>query len=123
MDPEFLKALELVAEFDRQRLVVVKENRLYYNENGTIIGLWESNHPEGDNYIVLDNPETFFSTSTERLRVINNTLKVLSAELLTTTKLVKSLTGQRVVAGHAALALNPNEDLESVEFYDRKTDN
>ena len=110
----------LVAEYDRQRPVVVKEYRLYYNEDGTAIGLWETDHPEGDNYIVLDDPDIFHRTSTSLLRIVNKELKVLDPTPIYRVKLVKADSGQRVVKGHAALALASDEKYTEIEYYDRK---
>lgn len=121
MDPEFLKALEMVAEYDRNRPVIVKEYRLYYREDGSIIGLWETDHPEGT-YIVLDDPGIFHRTNTFLLRVINGALKVLDPSAPTKSKLVKSTQGQPVVKDNAALALYPDEEYQDIEYYDRKTD-
>lgn len=118
MDPEFLKALELVAEYDRNRPRVIKEYRLYYNEDGSIIGLWETDHPEGT-YLVLTDPDVFNRTNTQNLRVVNNELKIIDFKVVTVNGLVRSTTGQRVVAGHAGLALYPNEEYNNVEYYDR----
>ena len=67
----------LVAEYDASRPKLVKEYRLYYDSDGTIIGLWESSHPEGDNYIVLDDPGLFHRSNTHMLRVQNKKLVVL----------------------------------------------
>ena len=70
----------LVAEYDAQRPTIIKEYRLYYNPDSTIIGLWEMNHPEGDNYIVLDDPGIFNSSNTLMLRVRNKKLIVLDPQ-------------------------------------------
>ena len=109
----------LVAEYDRQRPVVVKEYRLYYNEDGTAIGLWETDHPEGDNYIVLDDPDIFHRTSTSLLRIVNKELKVLDPTPIYRVKLTKAESGQRVVKGHAAVILLPEEAYTEIEYYDR----
>ena len=122
MDPEFLKALELVAEYDRQRPKVVKEFRLYYNEDGSIIGMWETDHPEG-NYIVLDDCGIFHNNNTSLLRVVNGNLKIIDPKIPLKSRLIKSTQGQRVVANNAALVLYPEEEYNNVEYYDRKTDN
>lgn len=119
IDPEFLKALELVAEYDRNRPKVIKEFRLYYNEDGSIIGLWESNHPDG-NYIVLDDPEVFHTTNTNAIKVVDGRLKVLDLSIPNQTKLIKSTSGQRVVAGNAAIALRDNENYKDIEYYARR---
>jgi hypothetical protein len=121
-DPEFLKALELVAEYDRNRPKLVKEFRLYYNNDGSIIGMWETNHPEGQ-YIVLDDVTQFHTTSTLQLRVVDGKLTKIEIGTPQENKLVKSNTGQPVVAGHAALALKPTETYSNIEYYDRKTNN
>ena len=109
----------LVAEYDRQRPVVVKEYRLYYNEDSTIIGLWETDHPEGDNYIVLDDPDIFHRTPTGLLRIVNKELKVLDPTPIYRVKLAKAESGQRVVKGHAAVILMPEEEYTEIEYYDR----
>ena len=121
LDPwqEFVKAFELVAEYDRQRPVIVKEYRLYYNNDGSVIGLWESDHPAGDNYVVLDDPDVFHRTPTNLLQVINKQLKVLDSRPVHRVKLAKGTTGQRVVQGHAALALTAQEEYSEIEYYDR----
>lgn len=118
IDPEFLKALELVAEYDRRRPKLVKEFRLYYREDGSIIGLWETEHPAGDNYIVLDSPDQFNRTSTFQLRVVNDKLVTVDVTPPARPKLTKSAQGQPVVAGNAALALYPSETYTDVEYYE-----
>jgi len=118
MDPEFLKALELVAEYDRNRPKQVKEFRLYYNDDGSIIGLWETDHPEG-NYIVLNHPDEFNQTNTNQLRVVDGKLKKIEVKTQNRTVLSKGTTGQRVVAGNAGIALYPEEEYNNIEYYDR----
>ena len=118
IDPEFLKALELVAEFDRRRPVLLKEFRLYYREDGSIIGLWETDHPVGDNYIVIDNPAKFDNTNTFQLRVVNGQLTTIDLAPPTKPVLVKSVQGQPVVAGHAALPLYATEEYTNLEYYE-----
>jgi hypothetical protein len=109
----------LVAEYDAQRPVIVKEYRLYYNSDGTVIGLWESDHPVGDNYIVLDNPGLFHSANTHMLRVQNKKLIVLDPRAPLKTRLKKSNQGFRVVRGHAAVIVEQNETYTEIEYYDR----
>jgi hypothetical protein len=111
---------KLVADCDSQRPVIVKEYRLYYNEDGTPIGLWETDHPEGNNYIVLDNPDIFHRTSTNLLQVVNNELKIIDTTPIYRVTLAKADSGQRVVKGHAALALTPEEEYPEIEYYDQK---
>jgi len=121
MDPEFLKALELVAEYDRQRPVVVIEYRLYYADDGSILGLSETNHSADTNYIVLTSPEVFNKNNTATLRVINGELTVIDLTYQLKNRLSKASTGQPVVQGHAALALQLDEPYTNIEYYDRKS--
>jgi hypothetical protein len=122
MSPEFLEALRLVEEYDSQRPKFVKEFRIYYDEEGQVTMYCETDHPPDTNYIVIDNPDVFFKTNTGRLRVINGELKIVDPNL-TRTHLAKSNIGQPVVKGMAALALEPAEQYQDIEYYDRKTIN
>ena len=119
IDPEFLKALELVAEYDRNRPKLIKEFRLYYNRDGSIIGLWETEHPEGDNYVVLDNPDQFNNTNTFQLRVVDGKLTTIDLTPLAKPLLIKSTQGQRTVAGNAALPLYETEEYIDIEYYEQ----
>jgi len=120
LDPwqELIKGLQIAEEQERNKIRLVKEYRLYYNDNGTIIGLWESNHPEGDNYITINHPDEYQRYNTQLLRVVNKQLKILEPHTPNKVKLVKSENGQRVVKGHAAIALGINEEYPEIEYYD-----
>ena len=120
MDPiqELLKAFELVAEYDRQRPQVVKEYRLYYNEDGSIRGLWETDHPEG-NYIVIDNPDVFNRQPTQLLKVVDGQLTVIDPQAPQRIKLKKSNVGQAVVRGNAALVIMVDEIYSDIEHYEQ----
>jgi hypothetical protein len=109
----------LVAEYDAQRPTIVKEYRLYYNPDGTIIGLWENSHPDGDNYIVLDDPGVFNNSNTLMLRVQNMKLIVLDPQAPLKTRLKKSDRGFPVVQGHAAIIVEQDETYSNIEYYDR----
>ena len=109
----------LVAEYDAQRPKIVKEYRLYYNSDGTVIGLWETDHPVGDNYIVLDDPGVFNSSNTLMLRVQNKKLVVLDPQAPLRTRLKKSSQGFTVVRGHAAVIVEQDETYTEIEYYDR----
>jgi hypothetical protein len=110
---------QLVAAYDAQRPTIVKEYRLYYNPDGTIIGLWESGHPVGDNYIVLEDPGTFHSSNTHLLRIQDKKLIVLDPRAPLKTRIKKSNQGFCVVRGHAAVIIEQNEIHSDVEYYDR----
>jgi len=122
MNPEILEALRLVEEYDRRRPKLITEFRIYYDEEGQVTMYCETAHPADTNYIVIENPDVFFKTNTGRLRVINGELTVVDTKL-TRTHLAKSTTGQPVVRGMAALALEPKEQYQDIEYYDRKTIN
>lgn len=122
LDPELAQVFELVAEYERNRPVAFKEARLYYNEDGSIIGLWETDHPVG-NYIVLDNADVVHRKNTDLMRVVNGQLKIIDPTIPLRSRLTKSTTGQPVVKGHAALALNVDEQYPETEYYGRKTNN
>ena len=116
---ELIKAFELVAAYDAQRPKFVKEYRLYYNQDGTIYGLWETDHPAGDNYIVLDNVDQYQLSNLHLLRVIDKQLTKLELASHSPYRLKKSTTGFRTVQGHAALVLEENEHYTEIEHYDR----
>ena len=113
------EVIRLVAEYDAARPVITKEYRLYYNTDGTVIGLWESDHPEGNNYIILDNPGVFYHTNTLLLRVRDKKLVVLDPRAPARTRLKKSISGFPVVKNNSALILEANETYTEVEYYDR----
>jgi hypothetical protein len=121
-EEEFLKAFELVAAYDAQRSKFVKEYRLYYNEDGSIIGLWETDHPAGDNYVVLDDTGQYHGHNTNLLRVVDKKLTVLDPVGPLYVRLKKSTTGFRTVQGHAALILEETEQYTNIEYYDRTND-
>lgn len=120
LDPwqEFIKGLELAEEMERNRPRLVKEYRLYYNDDGSIIGLWETGHPEGK-YIVLQDPDVFHRTNTNLLKVVNDELKIVNPTVIQKNRLIKSSQGQPVVKGHAAIALTSIEEYQEIEYYDQ----
>jgi len=113
------EVFKLVEEYDKQRPKVIHEYRLYHDDTGNIIGLWETSHPDGDNYIVLDDPGVFYHTNTSWLRVRDKKLIVLDPKIPARTRLQKGFTEFRVVHGHASLLLEPNEEFQEIEYYDR----
>lgn len=113
------EVFDLVNEYDAQRPKFVQEYRLYYNQDGTVIGLWENSFPDTKNYIVLEDPGVFFHTNTQLLRVKNNKLIILDPREPNRARLKKSDQGFQTVKGHAALVLESNENYDFVEYYDR----
>lgn len=122
MNENFWKEVfDLVEAFDKQRPTLNNTPRLYYNPDGTVIGVWESDYPDGENYIVLESYSIFNMYNTQLLRVVDNKLIVLENYKLNRVRLHKSNSGQQVVFGHAALPLFPNETFDQTEFYDYKS--
>lgn len=119
MDPEFLKALDLVAEYDKHRPKLTKECRIYYNDDGSIIGMWETEFPTG-NYIVIDHPDKFYNVNTLQLRVVDKVLTKIDMLAPFKSRLGKSTAGQSVVKGHAAIAIDLTEFYEDIEYYDKR---
>ena len=109
----------LVDEYDKQRPKVLQEYRLYYDNDGNVIGLWETGHPDGDNYIVLDNPGIFNHTNTSLLKIKDKKLVVLSNKASSRTRLKKGSKQFPVVAGYASLVIEINEDYPNIEYYER----
>jgi len=120
LDPwqELIKGLQLAEEMEKNRPQIIKEYRLYYNDDGTIIGMWESSHPPGDNYVIINHPDEFQKHNTNLLRIVKNKLVVLDPHTPNKVKLKKSFKGQKVVKGHAAIALCTDEEFLEIEFYD-----
>ena len=116
---EFYKALKLVEEQDSKRLPIIKEYRIYYDENGLVTAFSEFDHPEGDNYIVVDHPDLFHKANTLLLRVVDKKLITLDVKGSDRVRLKKSTQGQPVVKGMAAVALGLNEEYLEIEYYDR----
>jgi hypothetical protein len=120
MSNEFWEEVfRLVKDFDAQRPKVVKEYRLYYDEKGNVTELWETGHPPVDNYIVLDDPSIFYNNNSSLLKVKDKKLIVLDSKIPNRTRLQKGKSEFRVVKGHAALLLEPDEDYQDIEYYDR----
>ena len=100
-----------------------KEPRIYYDSNGEVTMYCEVDHPAEGNYIVIDNPDIFFKNNSILMRVIDNELHIMDPRIPQRSRIIKSTKGQPVVAGHAALALAPGEQVTNIEHYDRKTSN
>jgi hypothetical protein len=116
---EFYKALKLVEEENLKRLPAVKQYRIYYDNEGLVTAFSEIDHPDGDNYIVVDHPDVFHKANTLLLRVIDKKLITLNPKALELTRIKKSTQGQPVVKGIAAVALGVDEHFLDVEHYDR----
>lgn len=96
------------------------EFRLHYNDVGQIYMCTMQQHPESDQYIVVDRKtyDNYF-----KYRVVNGKLKECISDSGYQRQLVKSTMGFPVVAGHAGLIIEPNETYLNIEYYGRKTNN
>ena len=113
---ELIKAFDLVPEAK----ILEKQYRLYYNTDGSVVGLWEDQFPDQGDYIVLAEPDQFHRVNTTELKVIDGELTRLDLRIPATSSIVKSDAGQPVVKGMAAIPLNEYEQFDNVEYYDRK---
>lgn len=120
LDPEIIKALELVEQEAKQHTPSIVEHRIYYDEDGHIVGYYERDYPPGDRYIVQTMPDLYFQVCPHHLRVVNGELKYVDPNLHRRNRLRPSSSGQPVVKNMAALALFPNENYAEVEYYDRR---
>lgn len=121
MSQEFFEALRLVEEFDRQRPNAVDEYRLYYDHEGRVTGFSQNNHSTDTNYIVIENADMFYKNNTHLMRVVDGKLQILEVHPKLVAGLRISDSGQPVVRGFAALALEPDEIYSDIIYYDRKT--
>lgn len=115
-------AWQMIAEADAVRAAkwAAKEYRLYYNaDDGTIIGMWERDHPEGD-YIILSDPAEFHQHNTNLMRVRDGELVVIDPRIQERFRLQRSTQGQPVVRGHAVVALAPDETYPDIEYYENR---
>lgn len=115
-------AWQMIAEADAVRAakLAIKEYRLYYNvDDGTIIGMWERDHPDGD-YIILSDPNDFHRHNTNLMRIRNGQLTIIDPRIQDQFRLQRSTQGQQVVRGHAVVALAPDETYHDTEFYETR---
>ena len=116
---EILKAFELVKEHNQQRPILKKEYRLYYNDDGSIIGMWENGYPDGDNFVVINHPDEFYKHPTHLIKIVDKKLTIIDPRAPHRIKLKKSNTGQAVVSGNAALVIMVDEIYSDIEYYEQ----
>lgn len=95
---------------------VILEYRLYYDANGKPISMSSHNHPDG-NYIAIS--KDVYERANYNYRVINGKLEPLDQYTTFRIQLRKSTSGMPVVAGHASLPIEHNEEYNNIEYYDR----
>ena len=109
-EEEFLEALK---QFNNP-VPVVHEPRFYYDNQGQITICSTHNHPEGDNYIVVDE-ETYKRFSD--YEIIDGKLSKIKRPGAFRRPLEKSNQGYSGVRGHANIILNNNENYNEAEHY------
>lgn len=114
-EQQFWDEVEQLLNKDSQSIEQL-EYRLYYDINGKPISMSSNNHPNG-NYIVIT--KDIYNRSNYNYRVINNKLVSLDEASTIRVQLKKSTSGMPVVAGHASLPIERNEEYTNVEYYDR----
>ena len=125
---EFFEGLRIAEEETNRRmeLEAKKEYRIYYNaDDGTILGMFPTDYPTGDNYIVIKDPVIFQELPIHRTTIVDGKINIQEPPPVKEPefRLTKSSQGYCVVKGHAAIILNSNEIYKDIEYYDRKTNN
>jgi hypothetical protein len=92
------------------------EYRLYYNNLGEIVKGTQIVSDEDDPYVVVtkEQYETYFN-----YRVIHGKIKKIDRDAGYRVQLVRSTRGYPTVAGHAGLIIEPGEEYNNTEYYDR----
>jgi len=108
-----------ITQTNNLRVSVLTEYRLYYDVEGNVTAFAESNHPPGNNYIVLENPEIFYNNNSLLLRVKDKKLMILNPLKPHLVRLKKSTTGFKTVKGNAGIVLEENESYLEIDYYDR----
>ena len=109
--------LRELAKFD----IIVEEPieyRIHYNVAGEITQCTMQNHPQDSTYIVVTKEEydTYYYYT-----VVDGKLKKIDRTPNYSVQLKKSTTGYKVVKNHAGLILEPHEDYNEIEYYDRNS--
>jgi hypothetical protein len=93
------------------------EYRLYYNELGNIIRGTQIVSDESDDPFVVVTKEQYESYF--NYRVVNNKLKKIDRDPGYRVQLVRGTSGYPTVYGHASLLIEPGEEYNNIEYYDR----
>ena len=98
---------------------LVREYRLYYNDNGKIIQISDSNwnHPESGNYVVVDK-NIYDNWNIYRIR--NGQVELKPTGPSSVVQLIKSTSGYLVAKNNPAILLEAGELIEDIEYYDHR---
>ena len=114
-EEEFLKAVNNILEVQ-----VVEEYRAYYDEDGWITGFTASGFPEGDNWIHIDR-ELYITHNWRDLKLVDGKIVHVPPTYYHYFPLTKSDKGVKVVKYHASVVVEPHEEYNEVEYYDRNS--
>ena len=115
MSPEEIEAWWAEAAAVAQPTPPVKlEYRLYYNEVGDIVSCSMQDHPESNDYIVVEKPvyDTYFL-----YRIAAGKLVKIDIDNRYRVLLKRSSKGNQVVKNHAGLLLENAETFKDTEYY------
>jgi len=115
MSPEELEFWREVESLIAPPVETVIEYRLHYDAAGDIVTASMANHPESNQYIVVDRAtyERYFE-----YRVEKGQLKKIDKDSGFSVKLHKASDGFRVVKNHAGIILDADETYTDTEYYD-----
>lgn len=113
-EEEFLKAFENIPNNTQQ-----EEYRAYYNEDGWITGFAGSGFPAEGSWVTIDK-ELYTTHNWDNLRLIDGKIIRQIPVYCYKFPLTRSKKGVKVVKCHANIVVEPHEDYEEVEYYDRR---
>jgi hypothetical protein len=92
------------------------EYRLHYNDVGEIYLCTMQDHPESTAYVVAtkEEYEQYFNYT-----VVKGQLKKVDRTSVYRVQLHKSTSGYPTVSGHASLIIEPDEEYNNIEYYER----
>ncbi len=110
---EFLIALASFGEIIPDSI----EYRFYYNDQGDITMCSYQNHPQGTQYLIVDQ-ETYNNYIKYRINVKQKKLEKIAIDPGISVNLKSSDQGYKVVRHHAGLLLESNETYKDIEYYE-----
>ena len=113
-EQEFLKAFENVEVVEH-----VDDLRAYYDDEGKVWTFAASGYPQGDCWITIDR-ELYNTHEWSHLYVIDGKIVERKPNYNYYFPLTTSDKGAKVVRYHANIVVEPYEDYEEVEYYDRR---
>ena len=113
-EQEFLKAFENIKIVEH-----VDDLRAYYNEEGKVWTFAASAYPQGDKWIAID--RTLYETHDWHwLWVADGKIVERKPNYNYNFPLTRSDKGVKVVKYHASVVVEPHEEYQEVEYYERR---